>query len=415
MSAVLVPQHFGSLLFERSTSRYLPFDAESTAVLEQLATTPVYDLVDASDPRDRPAVTGVFEALELRGHATLDGRLDLTRLDVVPPASHLTGPLAVHLEVMGACNLACTHCFAMPLPRHRNPLALHELDDLFAQLAALGSFRLGLTGGEPLLRRDLLDVLDAALAHGLHPCLTTNALLLDEAMARALGERDLVWLNVSLEGADAATNDPVRGDGTFDAVCEKLRMLGRHARFTLAFTLTDANHAQAERAARLARELGAHTAVFRPLYPVGAAGTAQMPSFADYSHALEGLSACGDLGAIDPFAPTSRVATQARTYTGPGCGAANLVASIDIQGAVNPCSFLGSETVGGNVRDRPFREIWDDSEAFRRLRAPSQNGFRGGCRARAKAFSGDLDGPDPWFDAWEAGRGRHPLANVEVG
>ncbi|MCB9674160.1 MAG: radical SAM protein [Alphaproteobacteria bacterium] len=415
MTAVLVPQHFGSLLFERHTSRYLPFDPESTALLEALAAKPVYDVLDDVPEADRPGVVGLFQALEDRGHATLDGRLDLTRLDVEPPEAHLTGPLAVHLEIMGACNLACTHCFAMPLPRHRDPLGLDELDSLFAQLAAIGSYRLGLTGGEPLLRKDLLDILDRALAHGLHPCLTTNALLLDEALAKALGERRLVWLNVSLEGPDAATNDPVRGEGTFEAVCAKLRMLAEHARYTLAFTITDANSERVEEAAALARDLGASNAVFRPLYPVGAASTAQMPGFDAYSGALERLSACGDLGAIDAFAPTSRAPAQARTYTGPGCGAANLVASIDVSGNVNPCSFLGAGTVAGNVRARPFREIWDEGGSFRRLRAPSQNGFRGGCRARSQAFSGDLDGPDPWFDAWEAGRGQHPLANVEVG
>src|SRR5205807_2391089 len=134
-------------------------------------------------------------------------------------------------------------------------------------LVRLGSFRLGLTGGEPLMRKDLLDVLDSATGHGLHPCLTTNALLLTEATARELGKRNLVWLNVSLEGPDAATNDPIRGRGTFNGVVEKLKLLRHHARFTLAFTITRLNADRVRDCARLAYEVGAHTAVFRPLYP----------------------------------------------------------------------------------------------------------------------------------------------------
>src|SRR5262249_52840115 len=161
----------------------------------------------------------------------LDGRLSADILDVEPPDDHLVGPLAVHLEVIGACNLTCSHCFAGKLPRNHDPLSVAEMDGLFADLAGLGSVRLGVTGGGPLLRKDLFDILDSATARGLHPCLTTNALLLDEGIVREFGKRDLVWLNVSLEGPDPETNDAIRGPGTFAAVIEKLKLLRRHARF----------------------------------------------------------------------------------------------------------------------------------------------------------------------------------------
>src|SRR5262249_32824961 len=156
-------------------------------------------------------------------------------------ADHLVGPLAVHLEVVAVCNLACTHCFAGVLPRNHHPLTLRELDGLFSDLAGLGSFRLGLTGREPLLRKDLVGILPSATGGGLHPCLTTNGLLITEEAARQLGKRDLVWLNVSLEGPDAETNDAVRGPGTFAAVLDRLAVLRRHARFTLAFTVMRTN------------------------------------------------------------------------------------------------------------------------------------------------------------------------------
>jgi MoaA/NifB/PqqE/SkfB family radical SAM enzyme len=80
-----------------------------------------------------------------------------------------------------------------------------------------------------------------------------------------------VWLNVSLDGATAKTNDRVRGAGTFDRVVENLRLLGQHARFTLAFTVMSTNVHEIEACAELAARVGALTAVFRPLYPVGIA------------------------------------------------------------------------------------------------------------------------------------------------
>jgi MoaA/NifB/PqqE/SkfB family radical SAM enzyme len=269
---VLIPQYFGCLAFDRRTSRYLPFDREATALLRTLHDRPIDAvLADLADGDERDTVARFFACFYERGFFGLDGRLAADVLDVDVPTDHLVGPLALHLEIVGACNLTCTHCFAGVLPRHHHPLTVAEMDLLFGDLARLGSFRLGLTGGEPMLRQDLGDILDAATGHGLHACWTTNGLLLTEESARQLGRRDLVWLNVSLEGPDAATNDAVRGPGTFTAVLENLKILRRHARFTLAFTVMRTNAHLVTQCAELAYRVGAHTAVFRPLYPAGIA------------------------------------------------------------------------------------------------------------------------------------------------
>jgi radical SAM protein with 4Fe4S-binding SPASM domain len=413
---VLIPEHFGSLIFDRRSSRYLPFDGETTALLRRSISEPFTSLIEEVDGEQRAARIDFVEYFEELGMFRADGRLAAVELDAEPPSDHLLGPLAVHLEIIAACNLRCTHCFAGPLPR-KTELSLAEMERLFAELAALGSFRLGLTGGEPLLRKDLLEIIDAATGHGLHPCLTTNGLLIDEAIARELGRRELVWINVSLEGASARSNDRVRGLGTFTEVKRRLRVLAEHAEFTLAFTITADNLAEVEACAELAREVGARTAVFRPLYPVGIARDRLelMPSFAGYREALARLADKG----VDAFSPQARHETSARTHANFGCGAANLVASVSATGEVNPCSFLGTEFDGGNIRQRSFAEIWHASHVFQRLRRSSGRacgeGFAGGCRARALAFNGDVDAPDPWHDEWlQTQGGLAPLANVHV-
>lgn len=393
-----------------------------------------------SDERD--AVEGFATAMYDRGLFTHDLFFDGVALDIAPPRDHLTGPLAVHLEVVSACNLTCSHCFAGELPRREPPLTLDEIDGLFASLARMGSFRLGLTGGEPLLRKDLFDILDLATSHGLHPCLTTNALLLTEETAKRLGERDLVWLNVSLDGATAATNDAVRGEGTFDRVMEKIAMLRAHARFSIAFTVMRHNAGEAAALAELAASAGAHTAVFRPLYPVGQAehAAALWPSFEQYEEALDAVWTLGatrdgratSARAIDPFSPKSRAESRAVVHDNSGCGAGNTVCSISVGGDVNPCSFLGAAHVGGNLRRAPFDQIWHESERFRAirglpgdgaapaLRAPAAPGagtttFGGGCRARSLVMAGDINAPDPWLSAHEASpeKRRHPLRVIQ--
>ena len=415
---VLVPQHFGCLVFDRRSSRYLPFDHEATALLLQIHRDGIDAvLARAGDPGEREAVLGFIDCFDGRRFFTLDGRLDAAVLPVQDvPRDHLVGPLAVHLEVIAACNLRCTHCFAGELPRNHHPLSVREMAALFADLARLGSFRLGLTGGEPLLRKDLFEILDAATDAGLHPCLTTNALLLTEEAARELGRRPLVWLNVSLEGPTAEVNDAVRGPGTFDAVLDKLALLRRHARFTLAFTVLRTNAHLARQCAELAAAVGAHTAVFRPLYPAGVAleHAELMPSFAQYAQALDDLTQMSaDVRELDPFGPATRAATQPVIHTADSCGAGRHVCSISVSGDVNPCSFLGPDFETGNVRDVPFEVIWRTGHAMKRMRGPSGE-FRGGCRARALRLAGSIDAADPWLSEHHAGGCLHPSANVEL-
>lgn len=411
---VLVPQYFGSTVFDRGTSKYLPFDRPATELLLRLRSDS-FDrvLAEEEDLPSREQLIGFFESFYRLGFFTWDGRFIGSALDIQPPEDHLAGPLAVHLEVVAACNLTCKHCFAGALPRREHTLTLDELDGLFQTLAAMGAFRLGITGGEPLLRRDIFDIIDMATQHGLHPCLTTNGLLITEEIAREFGKRELVWLNVSLEGATAETNDMIRGSGTFVKVLDRLSLLARHSRFTLAFTIMRSNLKEIEQCAELAHRVGAQTAVFRPLYPVGTArqNLDLMPTFQEYNHALNTLAGIKDrsqfeLCSLDPFSPQAQSDAQAVTHDNYGCGAGNQVCSISISGDVNPCSFLGPDFVAANIRQKPFEDIWHRSQGFRQIRAlpgPAGSGqcksdtFCGGCRARALVYNGGINAPDPWI------------------
>ncbi|MGX7677118.1 radical SAM/SPASM domain-containing protein [Plantactinospora sp. DSM 117369] len=423
---VLIPEYFGSLVFDRRTSRYLPFDAEATALLRRLVDRPIGEVLsEVTDDGRRMRMLRFYEHFYELGFFTVRHRFAGVVLDgPEPPADHLAGPLAVHLEVVSACNLSCTHCFAGDLPRREQRLSLAEIDRLFAEMASLGSFRLGLTGGEPLLRKDLFQIIDLATAHGLAPCVTTNGLLVTEEIAREFGRRELVWLNVSLEGATAETNDRVRGAGTFAKVLDRLAVLRRYTRFTLAFTIMRSNVEEVEACARLAREVGADTAVFRPLYPVGVAQRhlELMPSFAEYNTALNTLARMDDdrmeLRQIDPFGPQTRREAQSVIQQNYGCGAGNLVCSVSVSGDVNPCSFLGPRFVAANVRDRSLADIWRHSTGFRAIRAlphtepASTRGgtatFGGGCRARALVLNGSVNAPDPWIEGQVALEQRSP-------
>jgi radical SAM protein with 4Fe4S-binding SPASM domain len=208
-----------------------------------------------------------------------------------------------------------------------------------------------------------------------------------------------------------------------------LRLLRRHARFTLAFTILRTNAHLIRRCAELAYRVGAHTAVFRPLYPAGVAlhHLDLMPSFAQYTEALRDLAGMdspgADLRALDPFSPESRAPTEPHVHTSHTCGAGQHVCSVSVQGDVNPCSFLGPAFETGNIREAPFPVIWRTGRHMERLRRQSATGegFQGGCRARAQVFAGSALAPDPWMEEHKRQAlnpcesvALHPAANVEL-
>ncbi len=399
----LIPQHFGSLLFDRSRVRYLPFDQPSTRLLERWIDESVDTYVaEAIESKDRAAAIAFAEHLIGEGILSCGGRLDADVVDVEPPADHLCGPLVTHVEIIAACNIACHHCFAGDLPRNHDPLRLDELDCLFADLASHGCFRVSLTGGEPLLRHDLFQIIDAAIERGVHPTLTTNAMLIDRSVARELGRRRPLRLNLSLDGSTRESNDSLRGDGVFQRVCENARMLRDHTEFVIGFTLTSHNISEAEACVQLARNLGAAGVVFRPLFPVGVATRYPelMPTFERYTAALKELAGADTM----------------ESDIGEGnaeCGAGRLLASVSVQGHVNPCGFLREAFVAANIRDEPFSRIWNRNQGFLSMRTGPHSG---GCRARALAAHGDVDADDPWHRQYESKPDQYfvPLNNLYV-
>jgi radical SAM protein with 4Fe4S-binding SPASM domain len=411
---VLIPQHFGSLIYDHQTSQYRPFDQETTRLLIRLKSEPIDSILSAiKNEQRKQQIIHFFEHCTQLGFFNLEHQFIGTVLDRTPPPNRLVGPLTLHLEVMNACNIECKHCFAGKLPRREKPLTLAELDSLFASLASMGTFRLGLTGGEPLLRRDLFDIIDLAIEHGLSPCLTTNGLLINKKIAQQLGKRELVWLNVSMEGATPETHDAIRGIGTYTQLIKRLSILSQHTQFSLAFTIMQSNLDEIKACAELAECVGAQAAVFRPLYPVGTARQHPelMPTFTAYLQALNELDSvtkqqASEFCSVHPWGPQTRTNTQSVIYENFGCGAGNTVCSVSVSGNVSPCSFLGPDYIAGNVREKSFETIWHHSRVFSTMRSlpgnntclhcPHYSHCSGGCRARALTMKHSINAPDPW-------------------
>ncbi|MFQ5700549.1 MAG: radical SAM protein [Acidobacteriota bacterium] len=140
----------------------------------------------------------------------------------------------VWFQVAGTlCNLRCTHCFISCTPKNHSHemLSLETVLGFLDEARSLGVREYYFTGGEPFMNRDLLAMLEATLRQGPATVLT-NGLLIRNGMAERLKQladasRHSLDLRVSIDGYDAATNDPIRGAGTFERVMRCLTDLAR--------------------------------------------------------------------------------------------------------------------------------------------------------------------------------------------
>ena len=411
---VLIPQHFGSLLYVRSKHEYVPYDHLTTAILKFCTTSSLRQLPERLLQNVTAAQLKAFGKVgQKMGFLDRKQRFVGKTIDRVPPKDFLMGPLTIHLSITRECDLACRHCFAAleMADAHEQPLNFAELDTLFADAASLGCMRVALTGGEPLNRPDIFKIMDMVSDHGLDVCITSNGTRIDQKITEELNRRPFGWINISLEGATAATNDAIRGKGSFELVVGKLKKHFRHRlTFGLSITLNKLNMHEVELFPQLARKVGAEVVLLRNMYPIGRGASNQSLAltFAEYRKAVEEISKLHKKTFMVPTScePVDSDIEAATIYDNFGCAAGNSVATVYPDGKVSPCSLIGDGIELGCLREKSFADIWQNGRGFTKIRALSTpdaclschdyQTCSGGCRARAWAVHGDISSADPW-------------------
>ena len=318
----------------------------------------------------------------------------------------LRAPVNVTWEVTLQCNLRCTHCLSDAGSESAEELSTAECRKLIDQLAALRVFQVNIGGGEPFIREDFLELLDHAHERGLVTCASSNGLLIDRTLARRLARMEKFYLQVSLDGATAEVNDPIRGRGTYDRVLTAMGYLaGEGVRFSVNTVLTRNNYPQLETLGNLAREYGAELRVSR-FRPSGrgkdsrarlAPETAQLEAFAEWLERNQRVRT-GD----SFFCLTSE---KRRRQGLDMCGAAKLTCCLSPTGRLYPCAFLQEPAfLTGDIRTGSFKDLWAHAPVFTQLRqlnvqacrtCPRFETCRGGCPAMAYHTHRDIARPDP--------------------
>lgn len=357
----------------------------------------------------------------------------IARYGITRPQA-LNAPFLVVWNFTHMCNLKCKHCYQDAQNALPNELTTEESKKLIEELSDAGVALIAFSGGEPLMRKDFFEVVAHAHKHDLYVSLASNGTLITPDVARGLMNAGIDYVEVSIDGKNAAKHDAMRGiPGAFDRSVAGIRNAIDAGVYTcIATTVTRDNIDQIPDIRKLGKELGTGRIIYFNFIPTGR-GADMMEKDITPRQREELLkyilkNAKNDEGPpeLSTAPQIARVAVENEANQGipvghvhmgeelkgktrmladfiGGCGAGRLYCGIEPTGIVQPCVFMPIQL--GNIRDRPFLEIWHNSPVLKQLRdrehltgscGSCKNKYIcGGCRARAWAYYGDLNAPDP--------------------
>ncbi len=336
------------------------------------------------------------------------------------------------------CNLECAHCYmsAFAGADPRGELTTDECRRVMDEIAQVNpNVFLILTGGEPLLRRDIWDVAAYAAAKRFTTVFGTNGVLLREREAKLMRAHGVLGASLSLDSIDRARHDAFRHlPGAWDGAVRATRALGAEGLdFSLHMSVTDWNVGEVPAMIDLAKELGAKVLNFFFLVRTGRGRNLTDIDPAAYERILTYLAKAqaGPLPAAatrfeDPWStPVGRAdgllirakcaphfrrilyelnpsSPLLKNYAHGACPAGKYYCRITPDGDVTPCPYM--PVSAGSLRQASFAELWHGAPVFGDLREPKLGGrcgacefskICGGCRCRAYATYGDYLAEDP--------------------
>ncbi len=337
-------------------------------------------------------------------------------------------PRVVCWNVTQACNLRCPHCYLAAGTHAARELSTEEGFQLINQLRELGTQLLILTGGEPLLRRDLFTLARHAAERDLMVVLGSNGTLLDENAVKRLKGSGVQGVGISLDSLDPEKHDTFRGlQGAWEKAVRAIDMcVSQSLEVAVQTSVLPMNYDEVPQMIELAYEEGARAfnAYFLVCTGRGERLTDITPQ--QYEALLHDLIDAQVHYAKHGFLVRAKCAPHVKRLAyerlslhsdnspgavgllaSAGCPAGTSYLRIGPEGDVTPCPYL--PFVLGNVRQQALHEIWEGQQGrsltLLKLRALELQGRCGvcefknlcvGCRARAFALTGNLLGEDPW-------------------
>ncbi len=317
-------------------------------------------------------------------------------------------------ELTRNCNLHCIHCRAKAtLGPHQGELTTEECKKIIDDIASFATPTVILTGGEPLMREDLFEIIRYGNEKGLRLVIAINGTLLDRDKALRLKELGIKRVSMSVDGKDSRSHDSFRGvQGSFDAVVKAAKILREIGLpFQINTTVTRLNVGDLGAIYEFVKAAGAVAWHVFLLVPVGRGEglRGEELNAKMYEDVLEWLYAIEKKNELEMKVTCAPhyyriVKEKGDTPKSAGCLAGKSFMFISNKGIAQPCGYL--EMDSGDVRKEGVKKVWEGSSVFAKLRdLRSYQGkcgvckflaVCGGCRARAYEIRGDMLGEEPY-------------------
>lgn len=328
----------------------------------------------------------------------------------------------VFWETTQRCNLNCLYCKKLGTEQTNELETKEVIESVIKPLSGIAKrqgseITLILSGGEPLLRRDIFDISKYASQNGINVCLATNGTLISNSIAKDILNYGIKVAAVSIDGASAKTHDKFRGSGNFELAIKGLESVRKIGLATqINYTVSTENVNELDDVYKLALDLKVNAIHFFLLVPVGCGLelSKQMMLLPDkMKEVLEWIcvrSRDARLYCKATCAPyyqvlnrqlrcdTKEATTKKTSKTIRGCLAGINVCFVSYQGDIFPCGYLPVNC--GNIKEERLEDIWLNSSILIALR--DYNNLKGicgecsfkkicgGCRARAYSETGDF-------------------------
>jgi len=352
-------------------------------------------------------------------------------------------PFLIVWNVTRACNLSCVHCYESARTRAPDELDTYDAKLAVKKLADAGLAYIAFSGGEPLVRRDLFEIIEEVKRNEMAFSIATNGTMATPRISKQLRDLDCAFVQVSLDGATAKTHDAFRGADCFDRTVTGIRNLVEAGiQVGVSTTVTKENLAEVPSIVDISEQLGAMLFMNYNFIPTGRgaalkekdltpkereelltwmAGEIGKRKISLLSTACQYSRICAradklSLTHFDTFGQSPELAKSAQflaEFVG-GCGTSRLYCALEPNGDIEPCVFI--PIVLGNILRDDFLDIWQNHSVFKTIRKREKfkgycgicedRNICGGCRARAYGYFGDLTESDPGCilnqSAWES-------------
>lgn len=317
-------------------------------------------------------------------------------------------PLVLSWNITRKCNLKCSHCYINATNKElKKELTTIQAKNLIDQISEVSKPLLILSGGEPVLRNDIFELIKYGVSRGLKMGLGSNGSFINIAVAKKLKKAGISTVSISLDSINPQKHDNFRGvQGSWKKAVDAIKFLRQNNILVqVNTTVTQQNYEEINEIISFVETLGVENFHLFFLVPTGRGVKLDDITPKKYESMIKNVfkkTSKHKLNIRPSCAPqfmriTSNKGIDMRQWIR-GCIAGLYYCRIFSDGEITPCPYLPIKL--GNIKEKNFKEIWFNSSFFKSLRDFKSlegkcgyceyNNICGGCRARAYGLSSDF-------------------------